>query len=33
MLRGCWAKIWANLIISGEFSFLERSIIVSALFC
>ena len=32
-LRGCWAKIWANLIISGEFSFLERSIIVSALFC
>ena len=33
VLRGCWQKIWANLIISCEFSFLERSIIMSALFC
>ncbi len=34
MLRGCWAKIWANLIMSGLlFSVLARVIMASAEFC
>jgi hypothetical protein len=33
LLRGCWQKICANWIIDCEFSCLERSIMISALFC
>ena len=34
MLRGCWAKIWANLIMSASLlSVFARSIIASAESC